>query len=173
MLKYIIPFDEKLFVEQTILTLPYLYPDEVKKIKHSKFFTLLMFGIGGVILMTGSELSTLFFAIGIFGIFDLYWRQERYRNLKDDHIRVIRSFAQSENGITNGIFEFNDICVRFSNDFLCTWINWDDFENYRIKKSNLILIPIESKKDIMVLGESEISIVEFERVVDFVKSKLD
>lgn len=172
MLKYKISFDKKVFIDQVKLILPYIYPKAKKKVQDASIFTISMLAIGIIILFIGSEVSTLFFAIGIFGVFDLYFKYEKFKNIKDGHIRAVKAYIEKENFHSDGSFDFRDDCVRFSNDFICTWINWNDFEKFAIKKSNLLLVPKINKEDVLVIGEKEITSDEFNKVLKFVKSKI-
>lgn len=173
MLKYKIPFDEKIYIEQTILTLPYIYSVEYKKIKEASIIAILFFVVGLLILIGDSDLSTLFFCIAIFVVFDLYVKNENYKRLKDSHIRNLKQLL-SENELTSfGIFEFTDDFLRFSNDFMCAFINWKDISNYKIKKNNLLIIPKKHPEETYVIGKAEVNKRDFEKILSFVKEKVN
>jgi len=173
LLKYKIPFDNNLFVEQTKLTLPYVYSDVFSRMKDSRLVAIILFSTGFIILIAGSELSTLFFAIGVFAIYSTYLRHENYVSLKNDHLRILRKFAETNKSITFGIFEFRDDCLRVSNDFSCTWISWIEIKKYKISNQNLLLIPKNNKYEIFVLSEYEVGKEEFEQILDFIKKRIN
>ncbi len=173
MLKYKIPFDKSIYIEQTILTLPYVYFKEQKKIKESAILAISFFLLGLVILLGGSDLSTLFFCIAIFVVFDLYVKHENFKTLKDAHIRNLKILLNENDIVSFGIFEFRDDCLRFSNDFYCTWIKWEDFKKYKVTKSNLLLIQKKNREDVLVIGKSEVNNTEFQKILSFVEKKMD
>ncbi|MEW7292859.1 hypothetical protein [Aquimarina sp. 2304DJ70-9] len=171
-MKYQIPFDEKLYIEQTKLTFPYIFPKEYKKMKESLIISCICFILGLSILIGGSELSTLFFVIGIFAIFDLYFKNEKYTGLKNDYTRNLKSLFKENEVTTTGIFELNDHCLRYSNDYLCNWTNWEDFQKYKIVKSNLLLIQKENYGEVFVIGKSEVGEEDFQNILNFVHEKI-
>ncbi len=167
-----IPFDKHLYIEQTRLTFPYIFHEEYKKMKESAIIACVFFIIGFSILIAGSELSTLFFIVGIYAVFDLYYKNERYVGLKNDYTRNLKKLLE-ENELTKmGTFELNDNCLRYSNDYLCNWTNWEDFLKFKIIKSNLVLIKKENCEETYVIGESEVGVVEFQNILNFVKEKI-
>ncbi len=173
MLKYKIPFDKKLFIEQTKLTLPYVYKDEYNKVRDSGIIAISLFSIGIIILLFGSELSTLFFAVGIFVVYDIHNKYENYNRLKDGHKRALREYLEDSEFTSFAIFEFRNDCLRFSNDYLSTWIKWDDFETYKIKKSHLLLIQKDKDQEVFVISESEVNEMEFQKIKNFIKERIE
>jgi len=172
LLKYKIPFNKELFIKQTKLTLPYIYSKQYRKVKESAIFSISIISIGIIILSLGSELSTLFFVISVFGFYSLYINDENYKRIKNNHIRVVKEYLDKTIITSVGFFEFRDDCLRFSNDYLCTWIYWGEFESYKIKKSNLLLIQKEIKDEVLVIAESEVNKSEFLKIINFVQSKV-
>lgn len=172
-MKYTIPFDKRLYIKQTKLTLPYIYSNERKEIKNLTIFNVLIFAIGIIILFFGSELSTLFFIVGIFGIFNLYSKQENYKRLKDTYIRNTKENIENSEVISSGTFEFKKDCLRFSTDYVCSWVNWKDLKEYKIKESNLLLIHRKIDNEVYIIGESEVTKPEFQEILKFVKGKVN
>ena len=155
MLKYKIPFNKELFIKQTKLTLPYIYSKQYRKVKESAIFSI-----------------SIFFVISVFGFYSLYINDENYKRIKNNHIRVVKEYLDKTIITSVGFFEFRDDCLRFSNDYLCTWIYWGEFESYKIKKSNLLLIQKEIKDEVLVIAESEVNKSEFLKIINFVQSKV-
>lgn len=172
-MKYKIPFDEKLFIEQSRLTLPYVYINEYRKVRESIVIFIICFILGLAIIIGGSELGFLFFSIGIFSVYDFYWKNENYKNIKNNHIKFLREYHVDYGINSFGVFEFRHDCLRFTTDFLCSWVNWEDFKTYKVIKSNLILIQKEHYQDVFVIGESEVNEVEFKKILDFIKVKIN
>ena len=140
--------------------------------KESFILTISLMLVGTLILLTGSELSTLFFVIGIFTTFNLYFRYENYTGMKNDHMRNTRDFLKDFELEYYGVFEFRDDCIRYIGESYCKWVNWIDFKEYKIKDSNLILIQKNFQEQVLVIGESEIGKTEFQKVIRFVDSKI-
>ena len=99
-------------------------------------------------------------------------QSETYTELKNSYIRSLRDFLDRNEVTTSGIFDFREDCLRLSNDYLCTWIYWEDFYKYKIVKSNLLLFPKEISQKILVIGKSEVGKKDFQNILDFVKEKI-
>ncbi|WP_158974977.1 hypothetical protein [Cellulophaga sp. L1A9] len=136
--------------------MPYIYSIEYKKIKNTAIFTLSFLSAGIIILHFGSELNTLFFTVGIFRIFIL-----NKKIIKNRHIRATRELTENGEIISFGIFKLANNCLRFSNDYSCTWLFWKDFKKYKVKNANLLLVPKLFKEDIFVISESEVDKNDF------------
>jgi hypothetical protein len=172
LLKYKIPLNENLFIEQTKLTFPYVYFLEHKKLKESKIITFLLFSIGIVIQFFGSDISTLFFAFGIFQFFNFYSKNENYKEKTNNHLRVIKTVFKENEQTAFGLFHFNEDQLRYSNELCSTWIKWDDFESYKIIKSHLLLFQKDYLNEIFVISESEVNEIEFQRIIAFIEEKI-
>ncbi|HPF12357.1 MAG TPA: hypothetical protein PKW08_13065 [Flavobacteriaceae bacterium] len=172
MLKYQIPFDKELFVKQFRKASIYYLKAEYNRVKRSAFNTLALLILGFIILLMGSELSTLFFVMGIFSMFLLYHKNENYRQTKSDFMRMVREYAEEIDPQTPGIFEFRDDCLRFSNNLICTWMKWGEFKKYKVHELDLIFIPKNIKDQVFVINECEVGKTEFQRIRAFVKNKI-
>ncbi|TYA71786.1 hypothetical protein [Seonamhaeicola marinus] len=176
MFKYKIPFNKNLYVEQTILSLPYIYHFQRKQIKETTIAIIILISLGIIILFFGSDVSILFFCVAIFLIFDLYTKSENLRSSKDQYIRMLRDYlndSESQNiSSSYGIFEFCHDSLRLSDEFSCTWYYWSDFRKYKVSKSNLLLILKECPENVLVIGESEVSKIEFQKILKFIETKI-
>lgn len=85
----------------------------------------------------------------------------------------IKAYIAEENKIPKyGVFEFKEDCLVFLDDFSETTTDWGDFQEYKIVKSNLLMMRNKEQGDIMVIGKSEIGESEFKKVISFVKRKI-
>ncbi|APZ47858.1 hypothetical protein BW723_16845 [Polaribacter reichenbachii] len=171
-MKFKIPFDDKLFLEQTKLTIPFIYANQYKKIKELRLSVSILFGIGIIIQITGSDVSTLFFFLGILLFFVLYSKIENYKELKTNYIRSIKELLFYTPN-TFGIFEFNEDRLLLSTDHLCSWYYWSDFSEFKIVKSSLLLFEKECSYNILVISKCELNTGEFERIINFVQKKIN
>lgn len=133
-------------------------------------FSVIFFSTGMLLFAFGQELGALLISIAFFGVLNLYFKQENYKRIKDSHIRFIKKKIHEFE--TYGEFEFKNDCLRYSNEYYCTWVNWHHFKTFKIKKSNLILIDKRDKENIFMIGESEVNPKEFQKILNFVKLKI-
>ncbi len=88
-------------------------------------------------------------------------------------MRRLKEHMIKENNMPKyGTLEFKKECLVFTDDYNETTTNWKDFQEYKVVKSNLLMMRNKEKGDILVLGESEIGRLEFKKVVAFVKTKI-
>ena len=71
-----------------------------------------------------------------------------------------------------GIFEFNDEYVVYMDETMCSKTGWPNFEGYNLVKSNLFLIRKKVDGDMLVLGKGEIGEMNFNKLIELIKSKI-
>ena len=120
----------------------------------------------------GSDFSTLLFVSGIFFTLDSYSKSERYNEVKRAYMRKIKSLIKDNKEDTFGIFELRKDCLRFSNDLYCSYNYWSEFKNYKIEKSDLILLTKESTLQLYVINKSEVGAEEFDKIIQYVSKKI-
>lgn len=168
-----LPFNQELYLQQTKITFRYVYEKDYLKIRRSVIFTTVSILIGIILLLFRSELSTLFFAIAVYGIMIIHGRQEHYQRLKDGHLREIRKL------LTLPEFEFSasliltEKALRVHYENHCSFTYWSDFEELKRKKEHLILIPMENKENTMVISKSEVTSISFDKLYSFLREKIE
>ncbi|WP_138434635.1 hypothetical protein [Winogradskyella algicola] len=172
-MRYEIPFDLELYYLQTKITFPYVFSDSYRKSKEALFWFIIFICLGIFIIIGKGNLGFLFLAFSLFSFYNFYTYNKKYHNLKNDYMSRIKALIDKENEIPKyGIFEFNKDCLVFTDDFSETKTEWNDFQEYKIVKSNLLLMRNKEQGDIVVIGKSEIGEIEFKNVISFVKEKI-
>ena len=171
-MKYIIPFDPNIFIEQTQLILPYILYKQRDEVKKALGVVIIFIVLGIVFLLADHELNALFFSVSIFCVFNLYFKNEKYRDFKFEYLRQLRNEIERTDPLFDGIFEFRDECVRISNNNSCTWNNWNSYKGYKIVKSNLILFHKTEPNRIIVIDKAEVGANNFMQILEFVQGKL-
>lgn len=172
-MKYKIPFDLELFYKQTEITLPYVFSKAYAKRKEIIIWALVFFVLGISILIGGNNIGALFLAFSAIACFNLFWNNDKYVELKKDYMTRLKEYFKEKNKIPEyGIFEFKEDFLVFTDDFSQTSTKWENFQEFRIVKSSLLLMRDSEQGDIMVIGESEIGKLEFQKVTSFVKRKI-
>ncbi len=167
-----LPFNQGLFLRQTKLTFRYIYEEEYLKTRRSLIFTVVFIVIGMILLSFESELSTLFFAIAVYGLFMIHNSREPFQRLKDNHMREIRKLLSSSEINFSATLNLTDKALRVQYENLCSFNYWSDFEQLKIKKGHLLLIPLENKKNTIVISEAEVTSITFEELYSFLREKI-
>jgi hypothetical protein len=171
-LKYKIPFNRELFYQQTEITLPYVFSDAFFRRKEAIIWSIIFLLLGISILISNRSFGALFLAFSAIAFYNLYWKNDKYKELKNDYMSRLKAHMNKENKIPkHGVFEFKEDSLVFSDDYSETITEWRNFQEYKIVKSNLLLMRNKEQGDIMVIGESEIGKLEFQKVISFVKRK--
>lgn len=172
-MKYKIPFDLELFYKQTEITLRYVFSKAYAKRKEIIIWAIVFLILGISILIGGNNIGALFLAFSAIACFNLFWKNDKYLELKNDYMSRLKAYFGEENKIPEyGVFEFKEDFVIFTDNFSQTETKWENFQEYKIVKSSLLLMRDSEQGDIMVIGESEIGKEEFQKVITFVKRKI-
>lgn len=173
MLKYEIPFDKEMFEKHEKTLLPILYSVEYRKVKISAIVTITLILIGVIIQLMDSDVGSMFIAISIFTLFSLHHNYEYYKSLKNDHKRMTKWLLKELEYTSSEIVELRDDCFRYSTDFYCWSLKWNQFEKYIIKKSQLILFPKDIEDEIVIISEKSLPYPEFVKILNFIETKRD
>lgn len=171
-MKYKIPFEEKLHLKQTKITLPYIFEEAYYKVVEMSILFVVFFILGVILLIFEIELGSLLLGISAITGFGLYWRNDRYKELKNDYMSRLNDYLKKNKVSSYGIFEFNDTDLTFIDENSTTVTKWEDFQQYKVVKSNLLMMRKKELGDILVVGKSEVKEGEFEKIVSFVKGKM-
>ena len=172
-MKFEIPFNSDIYLNQTELIIPLIYKPYLKDARESLIVGLISTLIGISIIIGKSYLGIVFIFMGVFYVVKAYPKFQLYKKLKSTYFQKIKEkVAEVESDFGNGIFEFKDDSIGYADKNITRDIKWTEFKGYKVIESNLIM-PLEPEKgDIMIIGESEIGNVNFQKIVDFVKTKL-
>ncbi len=111
--------------------------------------------------------------MGVFYLVKAYPKFELYKKLKSTYFEKIKEkVAEVESDFGIGIFEFKDDSIGYADKNITRDIKWTEFKEYKVIESNLIM-PLEPEKgDIIIIGKSEVGNENFQKIVEFVKTKL-
>ncbi|QNK78197.1 hypothetical protein H7F37_03700 [Winogradskyella sp. PAMC22761] len=172
-MKFEIPFNSDIYLNQTELTIPLIYKPYLKDARESLIVGLISTLIGISIIMGKSYLGIVFIVLGIFYIVKAYPKFQLYNKLKSTYFEKIKEkVAEVESDFGNGIFEFKDESIKYVDKNITRDIKWTEFKGFKIKESNLLMLLEPEKGDIMIIGENEIGSENFKKIVELVKTKL-
>ncbi|QNK78161.1 hypothetical protein H7F37_03505 [Winogradskyella sp. PAMC22761] len=172
-MKFEIPFNSDIYLNQTELIIPLIYKPYLKDARESLIVGLISTLIGISIIMGKSYLGIVFIVLGIFYIVKAYPKFQLYNKLKSTYFEKIKEkVAEVESDFGNGIFEFKDESIKYVDKNITRDIKWTEFKGFKIKESNLLMLLEPEKGDIMIIGENEIGSENFKKIVELVKTKL-
>ncbi|ARN77258.1 hypothetical protein BST97_04270 [Nonlabens spongiae] len=128
-----LPFNQELYLQQTKITFRYVYEKDFLKIRRSVIFTTVFILIGIILLFFGNELSTLFFAIAVYGLIMIHVHQESYQRLKDGHLREIRKLLSSPELNLSASLILTEKALRVHYENHCSFTYCSDFEELKRK----------------------------------------
>ncbi|MGB5982429.1 MAG: hypothetical protein WBG46_09805 [Nonlabens sp.] len=172
-LEYKIPFDLDLLIKQTEITLPFVFSKAFAKRREIFICSGIFLVLGISILLAGDEIGIVFILFSFIAGFNLLPRVNEYQKLKNNYMSQFTAYIENQYQIPEyGIFEFNEDALIISTNFTRSETNWKTFKDYKIVKSNLLLIRNAEQGDILAIAASEIGEKELEKVIAFVKNKI-
>lgn len=172
-MKFDIPFKSEIYLNQVQLMIPIIYKHYFKDARESLIVGILSSLLGIFIILGKSYLGIVFIGLGIWFIIKSFPKFKLYKTLKKTHLKITKEkLSENESDLGNGIFEFTKNSLKYIDKLQTRDIKWSEFKSYKIVESNLFLILEQEEGDIMAIGENEIGNENFEKVIDFVKTKL-
>ena len=172
-MKFEIPFKPEIYLNQIQLIIPLIYRAYYKDARETIIVGLISTLLGISIIIGKSYLGIVFIVLGIFFIIKSYPKFKLYNTLKSTYFKKVKEkVSEVESDFGNAIFEFNENSIKYIDKFTTREIEWTEFKNYKIVESNLLLILEQDKGDIMAIGKNEVGNLSFDKIIDFVKSKL-
>tara|TARA_R110001606_G_C15076214_1_gene616675 strand:- start:79 stop:507 length:429 start_codon:yes stop_codon:yes gene_type:complete len=142
-------------------------------VKDLSIIVIIPFVLGFIIQIFGSDISIIFYCFGIFLGFELYAKNERYKELKITYTRSLKELLNFDDNSSYMVFEFSKDRLLLSSDFLCSWFYWSDFIEFKIIKSNLLLFEKDNSQNILVISKCELKEGEFEEILKFIGEKIN
>lgn len=172
-MKFDIPFNSEIYLSQTQLIIPLVYKDYLKSVRESIIVGLISIILGVFIIIGKSNLGNVFIILGIGFLIKSLTKFNLYNKLKKTHLKLTKeSLLKNESEFGNGVFEFTSQSLKYSTKSEIRDINWNEFEGFKIVKSNLLLILNQKNGEIVAIGKKEIGNEYFKKIVDFIKLKL-
>ena len=172
-MKFIIPFDEKIFLNQTEISIPYVFSDSLKKVKQSLFVSLISTLMGVILLVNKSSLGYFFIVSGFSFLINSYFKYDLYKNLKIKYLEITKQkLIENKGVIKEGIFNITKDYLNYSDVKSNRKIKWSEFNGYKITKDNLLLFIEPLDGDIMVISKSEIGKNQFKQLIELTKQNL-
>ena len=172
-MKFEIPFKSEIYLNQVQLMIPIIYKRYFKDARESLIVGVLSSLLGVFIILGKSYLGIVFIGLGIWFIIKSFPKFKLYNTLKRTHLKITKEkLSENQSDFGNGIFEFSENSLKYIDKLQTRNIKWNEFKNFKVVRSNLFLILEQEKGDIVAIGKDEIGHESFERVIDFVKTKL-
>ncbi|WP_299626830.1 hypothetical protein [uncultured Tenacibaculum sp.] len=135
-MKFEIPFNSDIYLNQTKLIIPLIYKPYLKDVRESLIVGIISTLIGISIIIGKSYLGIVFIVMGVFYLVKAYPKFELYKKLKSTYFEKIKEkVAEVESDFGIGIFEFKDDSIGYADKNITRDIKWTEFKEY---KSNRI-----------------------------------
>ena len=172
-MKFDIPFKSEIYLNQVKLMTPIIYTEYYKDARKSLTVGIFSSLLGVFIILGKSQLGVLFIVLGISFIIKSLPKFKLYKTLKRTYFKITKKkLFENKSDFGKGIFEFTENSLKYIDNIETRDIKWNEFESYKIIKSNLFLILEQEKGEIMAIGKNEIGSENFEKVIIFIKTKL-
>ncbi len=173
-LKFQFHFDEALFKEHTTLNWDTAWVTNIKKVKTNFIFTLLAGVLAGLFIYDYNPLGYAMLGICFYSliiIINYYFMYKKKKKTYDTAVlSEIDSFINDNETI---VWEFKPDAFYYKDHRIETTIKWTVFKGYRLIDSKLFLDFSEGLHSSYILAESEVGKEVFDRIVSFVKERIE
>lgn len=159
--------DQKTIDFQNNLIVDELFIKKRKSINLSFLLIIVLFSLSLLLFSFNFEgIGTLSI---IFAIFYLFYVYNKYDSLLIEKSRILACLTDyPKEQFGNGNFIFTEKELRFYNNVICSFTNWNDFEDYKIVKRNILLSISRNDGDIVVISELEVGKENFNKIITFI-----
>lgn len=172
-MKFELPFKEQIYNEQMTLNFNTVWNKNLKKNKKRLIWAIPMILLGGLIIYGENNLGFLFIAIGIHYLINFYDYYSFYKKSKNTFFELVETEKIGQiKANENSFWEFNDDHFRYKDYKYEAKIKWEAFKSNRIIDKNLFLDLNVGNNSSYILGEIEIGTENFNKITEFVKSKI-
>jgi len=173
-MKFDIPFDEQIFKEQMDLNFNSVWNDNLKKNNKRLIWSIPIILLGALIIYGENYLGFLFIAIGLHYLINFINYNSYYRKSKHKFYELIKTeIIGQKNANKNCVWEFNENYLRYKDYRFEAKIKWNAFQSVRIIEKNLFIDLNVGYHLSYIVGEKEIGVDNFEKVTEFIKSKIE
>ncbi|MUU79904.1 hypothetical protein [Winogradskyella endarachnes] len=172
-MKFELPFNEQTYNEQMTLNFNTAWNDNLKKNKKRLILAIPMILLGGLIIYGENYLGFLFIAIGIHYLINFYDYYSYYKKSKNNFFELVKTEKNGQlDAGENSVWEFNDEYFRYKDYKYEAKIKWEAFKSTRVIDKNLFIDLNVGNKSSYVIGETELGTENFNKVTEFVKTKV-
>ncbi len=172
-MKFEIPFNEMIFIDQTNLIFKNHWSKNLKKNRKRLFVGIPMILLGSFIIYLKSNLGYLYLVIGLHFLINFFEYYSYYKKNKKAFYEIINSEIEGQNNSKQDcIWQFNDDYFFYKDFKYETKIMWKTFKSYRVIENNLFLDINVGNNSSYIIGESEIGNENFLKLTEFIKNKI-
>ena len=118
------------------------------------------------------NLGSLLLLIAILILFNLYWRNEKYKDYRKLYSEHLPSQKVSEM-LNYGTFEFTEKQLIYKSKNKTEKINWTDLSSFKLIDSKHIVIKRKEKSESnLIISETEMDKSDFGKVIKLIKNYL-
>jgi hypothetical protein len=168
-----IPFDKNLYQTQLLLHFNLTWKRNKENNRMRLIWGIPMVLIGYYMITSENYFGYLLIGFGIHSITNFIDNYIHYRKNKKQYFDLIETEIDNQKkSQENSIWEFNEESFCYKDYRYETKMIWSSFKSYRVIESNLFLDINIGPSLSYVLAESEIGKEEFEKVTEFIKTKI-
>ena len=172
-MKFEIPFNEQVYLQQMTLNFNTVWNENLKKNKKMLFWAILMILFGTLIIYGKNNFGFLVVAFGFHYLLNHYNYYSFYKKSKNIFYELVEKEKTGQKEANENTFwEFNEDYFRYKDYKYESKIKWEAFKSSRIIEKNLFLDLNIGNSSSYVLGETEIGNENFLNVTEFVKNKI-
>lgn len=174
-MKFEIPFNRTFYQYQSKLEFRISWEEHLKNIRDWLKIGGIIFLVGVVMLVCNSLMGFIPLVIGGYYLAFYFQYYRNYRVEKKDYFdRVDRYMEKFEASGEPQLWEFSEEKFHFGDFQYEVFLKWENFSCFRIVEENLIMYLEDSDlSDFYALGKAEVGEKNFDKVVEFVKTKLE
>jgi hypothetical protein len=169
-----IPYNREITREQQRLALKLAFKKNLIRTAVNFFCGVVVILMGWLNINGGHPNGGYFFlAIGISFVLNVinylryYWRSAK------KHQGIYQAMAEvREKSEDVSTWEFGEEAFRYKDIYYDNSIKWAAFSGYKIIERNIFLVLAETQGQSFVLGEKEVGVYQFAKLVDLLKGKL-
>lgn len=151
----------KLIIENDLFT--------IRKLLFTAGIVCLVFGVVAVSI-EWRNLGSLILLTAILIFFNLYWRNEKYKDYKKLYLEYLSSEKVSEM-LNHGTFEFTDKFLIYKSKKNFEKINWNDLSCFKLIDSKHIVINRKEKSESnLIISETEMDKSDFGKITELIKN---
>ena len=174
-MRFEIPFNEKISIEQSKLFFTYLYKKFIKDNFKIFFYGVFIVLIGVFMVYWGNNSGLLLVGFGSMYFVIVFNRIATYLKTKKTYFLSRENYFQKIKNLTNpiNVWQFDEDHLFFSDLDFEIKLNWNTFKSYKkIDEKNLLLEINNPLILFLILSKEEVDDKNFDKIIHFLEGKI-
>ena len=172
-LRFELPFDEALFIEQSKLIFDDAWAANIKKAKTNFVFIILAGVLSSILIIDDKPFGYIMIGIFILSLVNSINYFFVYKKKKKTFNTLINDeFEGLKNSETPIIWEFYEDTFLYKDYRMETKVNWSQFKKFRVLNKHLLIDLNTGIQTSFMLAESEVGKDQFDKIITFLNRKI-